>query len=181
MASTGTEKGNRGQRKAVGVLVKWARKRFKSSSQFGGGGYNLDPHKGDILCDTEGHYFPFCVEVKNYRDINFCQLLVPGLKGIKILEFWDQCLGDAKRNKKVPMLMMRFDNLPADFFFVVLTQEYAKLLHTEGLLPEGFRSLRYHNYKNGRALMIFDSYQFFKSNYKEVKAYTKKYLKILYK
>lgn len=179
MASTGTQKGNRGQRKAIECLKKWARKKFKSSSQSGMPGYNHDPHKGDILCDTEGHYFPFCVEVKNYREIDFSHLLRPGKKGVLVLEFWAQCAGDAKRTKKVPMLMMRYDRLPSDFFFIVITQEFAKLIHH--ILPPTFKSLRFHDYKTNLALMIFGSDEFFLSNYKETKTIAKKYLKTLYK
>lgn len=124
MASKGTQKGNRGQRKAIQCLKKWARKKFKSTSQSGMPGYNHDPHKGDILCDTEGFYFPFSIEVKNYREIDFSHLLVPGIKNILILDFWKQCLFDANSQKKIPMLMMRYDRLPSDFFFIVVDYQF---------------------------------------------------------
>lgn len=179
MASTATQKGNRGQNKAREILQKWSNKKFKSSAQHGMPGYNYDPHKGDILCDTEGHYFPFTVEVKNYRDINFCQLLQPNLKNILILDFWEQCAGDAKKCKKIPMLLMRFDRLPSNFFFVVITQEFAKLIHST--LPVDLVSLRYHDYSRGIALMILRSHQVFNSNYKEVKKIAKTHIKTLYK
>lgn len=178
MASSATKKGNRGQRKAIKLIESWTHKKFKSSSQSGMAGWNHDPHKGDVLCDTEGHYFPFCVEVKNYKDINFCQLIQPDLKGVTILEFWKQCSGDAVFTKKIPMLLMRFNNLPADFFFVVVTQEFAKAIHFELTLSNaGLKSLRYHDYKTDLSLMIMPSNQFFNTNYKEVKKTAKTFLK----
>lgn len=183
MASKGTQKGNRGQNKARVVIKNWAKKKFKSSSQSGMPGYNHDPHKGDILCDTEGHYFPFTVEVKNYREINFCQLLQPNLKNVLILDFWKQCAGDAKICKKVPMLMMRFNGLPKNFFFVVITQEFAKLIHLDLALAneESLVSLRYQDYGTSTALMIMRSDQVFRSDYKDIKKIAKNHIKILYK
>lgn len=181
MASTAVQKGNRGQRKAVDCLRKWARKKFKSSAQYGGGGYNLDPHKGDILCDTEGHYFPFTVEVKNYKEINFCQLLQPKLKNVLILDFWAQCEGDAQRCKKVPMLMMRFNGLPADFFFIVITSEFYARLNMLTRALNCRKTLEFWDKDKGAALMIMPSNEFFRMNYKEVKLEARKYLKAIYK
>lgn len=154
---------------------------MKSSSQSGMPGYNHDPHKGDILCDTEGHYFPFTVEVKNYKEINFCQLLQSNIKDPLILEFWAQCSGDAKRCKKIPMLLMRFDRLPRDFFFVVVTQEFAKMIHVElAIANKGLKSLRYQDYKEDLALMVMPSDQVFKSDYKAIRKIAKNHLKTLY-
>lgn len=181
MASTATQKGNRGQNMARDVLQDWTHKKMKSSSQSGMPGYNHDPHKGDILCNTEGHYFPFTVEVKFYKEINFCQLLQPNIKNVLILEFWDQVSFDANKCKKVPMLMMRFNGLPKDFFFVVLTQAFAKLTHIERCYGGDLKSLRFHDYSKGEPLMILPSNQFFQTDYKNVKQIAKKHIKTLYK
>jgi hypothetical protein len=185
MASTATQKGNRGQNKAREVLAKWARKKFKSSNQSGMPGYNHDPHKGDILCDTEGHYFPFTVEVKNYAKIQFNHLLQPNVKVSDIETFWRQCEGDAKRCKKIPMLLMRYDRLPADFFFVVITNHFASAIGLDlSLANSDLKHIRYYSYpkdRNDVSLRIFGSDQFFKSDYKAVKKVAKSYLKSLYK
>lgn len=180
MASKGTQKGNRGQRKAIQCLKKWARKKFKSTSQSGMPGYNHDPHKGDILCDTEGHYFPFCVEVKNYREIDFSHLLRPGKQGVLVLEFWAQCSSDAKNVKKIPMLMMRYDRLPADFFFIVVTEEFCGRLSMFDKALCIKKKLTFWD-RNGQNLIIIGSDQFFQLDYKETKLIAKKYLKTLYK
>lgn len=161
------------------VLKKWTHKKMKSSSQSGMPGYNHDPHKGDILCDTEGHFFPFTVEVKFYKDINFCQLLQPNLKNMLILEFWDQVSGDARICKKVPMLMMRFNGLPKDFFFVVVTQDFADAMIHSGLFADDLRYLLYSNIEEN--LVILPSHQFFSANYKKTKLLAKTHIKTLYR
>ncbi len=43
-----------------------------------------------------------------------------GNKSCDILKFWEQASKDAKRAKKVPILCMRYNSMPAnEFFFVV--------------------------------------------------------------
>lgn len=181
MASTATQKGNRGQRMAVDVLKKWTHKKMKSSSQFGMGGFNFDPHKGDILCYTEGHFFPFTVEVKFYKDINFCQLLQPNLKNVMILDFWDQVAGDAKICKKVPMLMMRFNGLPSDFFFVVIETDFWEKVNIFHRALNIRRTITFWEMDKGLKLKLIGSDQFFKINYKEVKKVAKEHIKTLYR
>lgn len=181
MASTATQKGNRGQRAAISVIKKWTHKKFKSSAQYGGGGYNMDPHKGDVLCDTEGHYFPFTVEVKFYKEINFCQLLQPNLKNVLILDFWAQCLGDAKRCKKIPMLMMRFNGLPKDFFFVVIDQHFLSLIEPQiRLWAVDTKILFYEDRERDLFLALMPSTDFFATKYKEVKKIAKTHIKTKY-
>lgn len=180
MASTATQKGNRGQRMAIAVIKKWAKKKFKSSAQSGMPGYNHDPHKGDILCDTEGHYFPFTVEVKFYKEINFCQLLQPNLKNILILDFWAQCLGDAERCKKVPMLMMRFNGLPKSFFFVVITNDFFSSLNIFERALSVKNHLKFMDKSKNISLIMVGSDQFFRLNYKDTKKIAKTHIKSLY-
>lgn len=179
MAINTRKKGNRAQKNVINVISKWANKKFKSSKQFGGPNWNHDPHVGDILCDTEGHFFPFCIEVKFYEKIDFSHLLVPKIKNIQILDFWKQCTDDARNTQKVPILMMRYNGLPKEFFFLVTTQEFAKMVHD--LLPKNVKTLRYHNYYDNKPIMIFRSTQFLKTDYKAVKALAKTHIKQLYK
>jgi Holliday junction resolvase len=124
------KKGSRGERMAVQVLKDWTGKEFSRVPQSGGLGWkNRDFSSGDIMCTKEGHFFPFSVECKNYKDINFEHLLY--LDNAKILDFWTQCLGDAQRAKKLPFLMIRYDRLPKGFFFIFLdlsTFEYIQQL-----------------------------------------------------
>lgn len=181
MAINSRNKGNKGERKAAALFKTWTGKEFARTPSSGGLSWKSSNSKGDVVCTSEGHYFPFVVEIKTHKEIDFSHLLVPGIKNVKILEFWEQADRDAKKANKIPMLLMRYDRLPADFYFLVVTQEFAKLCHVEltSSIP-GFTSLRYHNYKTNQALMVFSSKEFFMTNYKTVKKIAKTYLKEKY-
>lgn len=181
MASTATKKGNRGQLMARDVLQEWTHKKMKSSSQSGMPGYNHDPHKGDILCNTEGHFFPFTVEVKFYKEINFCQLLQPNLKNVLILDFWAQVEFDAKKCHKIPMLMMRFNGLPSDFFFVVIETDFWEKVNMFRRALNIRRTITFWEMEKGLKLKLIGSDQFFKMEYKEVKKVAKEHIKTLYR
>lgn len=160
-------KGRRGESRACMVLTEWTGRKFANTPASGGLNWKKANVSGDVVCTKEGHYFPFCVEVKNTKKIDFSHLLVPGILNIDIIDWWHQCARDAKKVKKVPLLMIRYNGLPKDFFFVIVTQEFAKLIHSE--LPEGFKSIRYHDYNTDLALMVFNSRQFFYMNYSDIK------------
>lgn len=184
MASKGKEKGNRAQRVARDLVEKWTHKKFRSTSSdsmAGGVGWNREPHKGDLKCITEGHFCPFSFEVKHYAEIDFAHLLVPGIKNVAILDFWAQCVDDSQRQKKIPILMMRYDRLPADFFFIVVTQKFAKLIHDELDFRNlsDLKSLRFHDYMTDDPIMILQSIQFFATDYKVVKKIAKTHIKSL--
>jgi Holliday junction resolvase len=84
---------------------------------------------GDIICSDQKHFlkFPFSIEAKNYKDLNFEHLLL-GNKNIQILDFWHQAEQDAVRGKKVPILMMRYNGMKkGEYFFVVNSKLYQLL------------------------------------------------------
>ena len=111
-------KGNRGELKAAKLVEKWTGKKFARVPSSGGLQWKNSNAKGDIVCTEEGHYFPLCLEIKNYKDINFEHLFY--IPKPKILEFWNQAQRDAKIANKCPMLMMRYDRLPNEFWFVIM-------------------------------------------------------------
>ena len=84
---------------------------------------------GDIICSDQKHFlrFPFSIECKNYKDINFEHLLL-GNKRVKILEFWSQALEDAERGHKIPILMMRYNGMKKGEYFFVVESEQAGIL-----------------------------------------------------
>jgi hypothetical protein len=87
---------------------------------------------GDVVCTEPNYIFPFSIEVKFNRDINFEKLLIPKRKlkkrkkDIPIREFWNQTLRDSERGKKIPLLLLRYNGLPRSFFFVIMSYEFAK-------------------------------------------------------
>ncbi len=168
-------KGAKNERNLAKAFEQWTGRKFAKSPASGGLHWKSSHVAGDIVCCKEGHYFPFCIEGKSYSKIDFSHLLNPKIKNCDILDFWSQAKRDAKEVNKIPMLLMRYNSMPKDFWFLVVTQDYAKSLHE--LLPKDMVTLRYHDYKTNTALMIFRSTDFFKIPYKQTKILTKKYIK----
>lgn len=121
MSINGRSKGNRGERIAASVIKDWTAHNFARVPSSGGLQWKNSHAKGDIVCSDEGHYFPFCLEVKFYKDINFEHLLY--LDKAKVLEYWNQCRRDAEIAQKCPMLLMRYNGLPKNFFFIAIPQK----------------------------------------------------------
>lgn len=164
-------KGNRNERGAAALITTWTGRKFERTPSSGGLQWKASFSKGDIVCTVEGHRFPFCVEVKAHREIDFSHLLNPKVKNVKVLEFWAQCLRDAEKCDKVPMLLMRYDMMPKNFFFLVLpTEFYGKLIGPRLL---GTTTIKYKGKYN---LTIIPSDQFFRFSYKEIKLLAKEYL-----
>lgn len=118
MAINSRSKGNKNERVVAKLLKGWTGKEFARTPSSGGLNWKSSHSKGDVVCTTEGHLFPFCVEVKAHKEINFEHLLY--LKTPKIDEFWEQCSRDANSAGKAGLLLMRYDRLPKAFFFAVL-------------------------------------------------------------
>lgn len=168
-------KGNKGERTVAALFKKWTGKEFARTPSSGGLQWKTSNTKGDIVCTTEGHYFPFCVEVKVHKEIDFSHLLIPGIKNVKILEFWEQCKREAKKCNKIPMLLMRYDRMPKDFFFIVIPQPFAKLIHDK--FEGNIASLRFHDYTKDDPIMILRSTDLFSTHYKAIKQIAKTYIK----
>jgi hypothetical protein len=95
---------------------------------------------GDIICSDQKHFlrFPFSIECKNYKDINFEHLLL-GNKRVKILEFWNQALEDAERGHKIPILMMRYNGMKkGEYFFVVESNLAHVILNSMDLVQSAY-------------------------------------------
>jgi len=84
---------------------------------------------GDIICSDNKHYlrFPFSIECKNYKEINFEHILL-GTKGAKVLQFWNQALEDAERGNKLPILMMRYNGMKKGDYFFVVDEQFGGIL-----------------------------------------------------
>lgn len=172
-------KGARNERLIADLFTKWTQRKFAKTPASGGLNWKSAFSKGDIVCTKEGHYFPFCIEAKSYEKIDFSHLLTPGIKNIDILTFWAQCERDAKACNKIPILMMRYNGLPKGFYFLVITQQFAKEIHLKLSFATGgkLKSLRYHDYETNNPLMILRSTDFFQLDYKETKILAKQYIK----
>lgn len=168
-------KGNRNERNAAKLLATWTSKEFSRTPSSGGLNWKSSNSKGDIVCTTEGHYFPFCIEVKAHREINFQHLLYN--KTPKILEFWEQCLRDALRAKKIPLLMMRYDGMPKGLFFIAIeTDIYTKLPNFDRM-SHCRSTIKFWDMDKAVKLTIIPSTSFFKMAYRPIKKIAKQILK----
>jgi Holliday junction resolvase len=166
-------KGNKNERDLAKLFKAWTGKDFARTPSSGGLQWKSSNSKGDIVCTTEGHYFPFCIEAKNYKEINFEHLLIPNIKNIRILEFWAQAKRDADKANKIPILTMRYNGMPKDFHFIVMETPILKKLFYPSITP--FRNKIELKVK-GLNLSIIQSTEFFSTDYKKVKALAKQHL-----
>lgn len=114
-------KGNRFERKIGTWLTQWSGFKFERNRAGSGAWHSNKDSTSDITCTDErhAHRCKLSIECKNYKDIKFEHVLL-GNKNCDILRFWDQAKEDAARGKKLPILCMRYNSMPAEeFFFVV--------------------------------------------------------------
>jgi hypothetical protein len=174
MAINQRRKGKKGEQKAINFFKQWTGMDFKKSPASGGlRGHVVEYTVGDIICVEKNYVFPISVECKFYADINFAHLLYD--VNSEIFKYWDQCLEDAERAEKFPLLMMRYNRLPADFFFIVMLYKDYRLLKDKGLRIRGRRFL-VHNPEGGN-LLITNTEELEKLNWKRVEKVLMKNLK----
>lgn len=167
-------KGNRAERGVAELLSNWVGKKFSRTPSSGGLQWKKDNVKGDITSTEEGFYFPFCIEVKFHKKIDFSHLITPGLKNIDILDFWHQCCRDAELCNKIPLLFMRYNGLPRDFWFTVIPLDLylfcIEPFHTPCPL-----SLEYRGLDDAHSFYIIPSGRLFGLPYKKLHPLFKNY------
>lgn len=67
----------------------------------------LEWMKGDIICIQDTAWFPYTIECKHYKEINWNNLLTA--KSAEMYKFWEQTLREADVMKKKPLLIFRWD------------------------------------------------------------------------
>jgi len=108
------QKGNRSEREVVKLCKQyWQSNDFMKSPEsgalstmlegFGAPADIIGRLAGDLLVPVD---FPFCIESKFYKEINLWSLFTnPANNYIK--QWWEQCVNDAKRAKKIPLLTIK--------------------------------------------------------------------------
>lgn len=119
MGVNGKRKGSKNERGVSKLFETWTG--FEFARTPGSGGLHWKGRadtSGDIVCISkeEKDNFPFSIEAKSYKEINFEHLLY--LDNPDILKFWEQAKADAEEHEKEPLLFMRYNGLPRDFHFV---------------------------------------------------------------
>lgn len=166
-------KGARNERNLAKAFEEWTGRKFSKTPASGGLNWRTTNVAGDIVCTKEGHYFPFCIEGKSYAKIDFSHLLNPKIKNCDILIFWKQAKRDAARVGKIPILMMRYNDLPKNYWFIVIGNSFFDEI--KGYYNPEWPIMRFHSIT--RDLVIMNSPDFFKMPYKEIKLLAKKYIK----
>lgn len=102
-ARASKRRGKRGERLVIELLTKWWGAKFHRTPRSGGlrWGSQVAGVGGDIAC--EDPEFPFSTEVKNRERFEIEEFL--NGKG-KMWEWWSQCVGDAERLQKFPLMFV---------------------------------------------------------------------------
>jgi len=118
------KKGNKNELELSKWWKTWSGQEFSRVPASGGLRWkNTDNISGDIINTDDRHSrrFPFSIETKFYKDINFEHLIL-GNKNIKVIEFWEQAKEDGLRAEKVPILFFRYNMMPKQTWFVAVTE-----------------------------------------------------------
>jgi len=67
----------------------------------------LEWMKGDIVCIKDTAWFPYTIEAKHYKEINWNSLLTA--KSSDMFSFWEQTQREADVMEKKPLLVFRWD------------------------------------------------------------------------
>lgn len=113
-------KGSKFEREVAKWLTEWSGFKFQRTPYSGANHLSRDL-ASDIMCADErhAHRCKISVECKSYKEIKFEHVLL-GTKGSEIEKFWKQAKRDADRSKKVPILIMRYNSMPKNEFFIVV-------------------------------------------------------------
>jgi len=103
-------KGNRNELEVAKALTRWTGVEFRRTPMSGAIHVPLDWLCGDVFCVDKNFDFPFSVETKHYRKVTNSLLH----------KWWDQTCDDAKRINKLPLLIYRSNNWPADTWDILL-------------------------------------------------------------
>ena len=104
-------KGSKNERGVAKLFQEWTNYEFARTPQSGGLHWQKKNTVGDIVCIDEKHgrKFPFSIECKFHQELDFSHLIdgTIGKGSNKVVHFWEQCLRDAEKVNKVPILFMR--------------------------------------------------------------------------
>lgn len=176
------KKGSKWERELSKFFESWTGYKFSRTPGSGGWAKAKDSF-GDITCVDEkhAHRFPLSVEAKNYQEIKFEHILL-GNEGAKILHFWEQASGDAKASKKIPLLAMRYNNMPKGEAFVMLEKNFFNnFLENDSCFSNFQHPIMAIRLNSGEAFYIFMLSDLKTIEYKKFYKIARKHLKTLYK
>lgn len=146
-------KGNKYERVVAKWFEEWTGYKFGRTPGSGSFHQNKDL-TSDVQCIDEkhAHRCKISIECKCYKEIKFEHVLL-GNKNCDILRFWSQAVEDAKRGKKVPILCMRYNSMPSNEFFMVVSKELSDLFNvTEPSMILNTKEAELHIYMASKVL-----------------------------
>ena len=168
MAINSRKKGCKAERDVAKALESWTNKKFARTPSSGGLNWKKTNVKGDVVCTTEGHYFPFCVEVKSYKEINLSYIII-GKKDCILYKFWEQCERESKEANKTPILLMRFNGMPKGEWMVVISYELYRKICAMQASWNVSKTCQNHLISTKDGLVILNSSMLWEVNYKNLK------------
>lgn len=172
------KKGSRNERNLAKIFKDWTGYEFARTPGSGGLRWKKrDDVIGDITCTEQGHNFPFSIETKFYRELNF-EHLVSAPKNIKLIKFWEQACNDAKRAKKTPLLMVRYNGMAkTQYYAIIPTTLYQAIV---GIYDLGTPALQYITDNPEHQFTIMQSITLFQLDYIDIKKIARKLNKTNY-
>ena len=169
MAINSKKKGSKNERGISDLFTEWTGYKFSRVPQSGGLNWHNKLSTGDIICTADEHIgeFTLSIECKFHNEIDFSHLIDGTLaKGTnKVIHFWDQCVKDAERTKRIPCLFMRRNAMKRDMHFVALPLKFYLLLVLS--LGEWEPNYGYIAFQSPeRKFMVMNSEDFFSIPYK---------------
>lgn len=125
----GKRKGNNNERVAAKFLGEWTGAKFSKTPASGGMHLRNAMFCGDLVCATEGFFFPFVVETKHLKKVTVKGALRDNSMLFKIFR---QALRDANRIGKRPLCLIRGNGMDAGDYYLVLDSTLAADLKIYG-------------------------------------------------
>ena len=149
-------KGNSNELAVTKILSEWTNHEFVRVPMSGGLRWkNRMDICGDIINTDPSFHFPFSVETKHLKTLNFpANCLFELRKNSAVYTYFTQCKRDAAASGKYPFLMVRSNGMKKDTWFIGLSLTMSQLL-----LMGNYVNRRY----SGEDIDLYHSEEFFKS------------------
>lgn len=116
-------KGDKNELVTAVFLLRWTGEKFARVPRSGGLRWkNSKRVCGDLVCENDDFEFAFSIETKHLK-----KLSLRGRFGARsaVITIWEQCLYDAERSGRAPMLLLRENGMPKGQYVVYVDAQLA--------------------------------------------------------
>ena len=161
------KKGSKNERDGAKLFKQWTGFEFARVPSSGGLRWKRTTDTtGDILCSDKHHYlvFPFSIEMKVRKECDIQKIILTN-KNNDYLDFWKQANDDAVRGDKIPLLLVRYNRMASnEYYLSITTTIFKKIKHLLNLDNHYFKV----QVGKGKFIVIMNSKDFFSSDYSMV-------------